>query len=96
VWLARRAAYSSIARRQCGSARAVRTEEGTGEASDGVVVVSAAKISRSIGRRTPAARRVTIGWTCPGSRWMATGWYNGGSGRSAGTSGAAGVADSRR
>jgi hypothetical protein len=96
VWLARRAAYSSIARRQCGSARAVRTEEGTGEASGGVVVVSATKISRSIGRRTPAARRVTIGWTCPGSRWMATGWYTGGSGRSAGTSGAASVADARR
>jgi hypothetical protein len=68
----------------------------TGEASGGVVVVSAAKISRSTGRRTPAARRVTIGWTCLGSRWMATGWYTGGSGRSAGTSGAAGVADSRR
>jgi hypothetical protein len=47
VWLARRAAYSSIARRQCGSARAVRTEEGTGEASGGVVGVAAAKISRS-------------------------------------------------
>jgi hypothetical protein len=94
VWLARRAAYSSIAHHQCGSARAVRTKEGTGEASSGVVVVSAAKISRSTGRRTTAARRVTIGWTCLGSWWMATGWYTGGSGRSAGTSGAAGVVDS--
>jgi hypothetical protein len=44
VWLAKRATYSSsIARRQCGSARAVRTEEGTGEASGGVLDVSAAK-----------------------------------------------------
>jgi hypothetical protein len=34
---------------------------GTGEASGGVVVVSAARISLSMGRRTPAARRVTIG-----------------------------------
>jgi hypothetical protein len=34
VWLASRVAYSSsIARRQCGSARVVRTEEGTGEVS---------------------------------------------------------------
>jgi hypothetical protein len=69
VWLARRAACSSsIARRKCGSPRAMRTEEGTGEASGGVAVVSAARISRSTGRRTPAARRVTISWTCPGSR----------------------------
>jgi hypothetical protein len=67
VWLARRAAYfSSIACRQCRSARAVRTEEGIGEASGVVVVVSAAKISRSTGRRTPAARRVTIGVDVPG------------------------------
>jgi hypothetical protein len=57
VWLAKRDVYSSsIARRQCGSARAVRTEEGTGDASDGVQVVSATRISRSTGRRTPAAR----------------------------------------
>jgi hypothetical protein len=62
VWLASRTAYSSsMALRQCGSARAERTEEGTGEASGGVAVVSAAKISRSTGRRTPAARRVTMG-----------------------------------
>jgi hypothetical protein len=61
-----------------------------------VVVVSAAKISRSTGRRTPAARRVTIGWTYPGSRWMATEWYTDGSGQIVGTSGAAGVADSRQ
>jgi hypothetical protein len=54
VRLANRAAYSSIARHQCGSVRAVRTE-GTGEASEGVVVVSAAGISRSMGRRTPAS-----------------------------------------
>jgi hypothetical protein len=33
VWLASRAAYSSIARRQCGSARVVRTKEGIGEVS---------------------------------------------------------------
>jgi hypothetical protein len=45
VWLASRAAYSSsMARGQCGSARAVRTEEGAGEAS-GVVVMSAARIN---------------------------------------------------
>jgi hypothetical protein len=96
VWLAKRAAYSSsIARRQCGSARVVRTEEGTREASGGVLDVSAARISRSMGRRTPAARRVTIGWTCPGSRWMAIGWYTDGSERIAGMSRAAGVAGSR-
>jgi hypothetical protein len=70
-------------------------EEGTGEAFGGVVVISAAKISRSTGQKTSAALRVTIGWTCPGSRWMATGWYTGGSGRPAGTSGGTGVADSR-
>jgi hypothetical protein len=40
----------------------------------------------------PGHHRVDV----PGSRWMATGWYTGGSGRSAGTSGAAGVADSRQ
>jgi hypothetical protein len=43
------------------SARAARTEEGTG----GVAAVSAARISGSTGRRMLAARRVTIGWTCP-------------------------------
>jgi hypothetical protein len=41
-------------------------EEGTGEASGGVMVVSATKISMSMGRRTPTARRVTIGWMRPG------------------------------
>jgi hypothetical protein len=53
------AAYSSIARRQCGSARAVCTEEGTEEAFGGVAVVSAARISRSTGRRTPAGGGAT-------------------------------------
>jgi hypothetical protein len=62
-----------------GSARVARTEERTREASEGVVVVSLARISRSTGRGTPAARRVTIGCTFPWSRWMATGWYTGGS-----------------
>jgi hypothetical protein len=38
-----------------GSVRATRTEEGTGEASGGVSVVSATRINRSMGRRTPAA-----------------------------------------
>jgi hypothetical protein len=47
VWLASRTAYSSMALRQCGSARVERTEEGTGEASGGVAVVSAARIRRS-------------------------------------------------
>jgi hypothetical protein len=59
--LASRAAYSSS------MARPLRTEEGTGEASGGEVVVSAARISLSTGRRTPTARRVTIGWMCKGS-----------------------------
>jgi hypothetical protein len=67
--VASRVAYSSfIAQCQCGSARAVQMEEGTREASREVAVVSAARISRSTGWRTPAARRITIGWTCPGSR----------------------------
>jgi hypothetical protein len=65
VWLASRVAYSSIARRQWGSTRVARTEEGTGEASGGV---SAVRISRLMERRTSAAWRVTIGWTCPRSR----------------------------
>jgi hypothetical protein len=44
VWLASRATYfSSIVRRQCGSARAVRTEEGNEEAYEGVAVVSAGR-----------------------------------------------------
>jgi hypothetical protein len=88
VWLAISAIYSSIAQRQWGSARAARTEEGTKEASGGVAVVSAARISRSTGRRTPVARRVTIGWTCPGSMWMATGSYTGGLVWASGASGA--------
>jgi hypothetical protein len=96
VWLASRATYSSIARRQCGSAKAMRTEDGTGDASGGVVVVSAARISRSTRRRTSAVRRVTMGWTCLGSRWMTTGWYASGSERAAGTSGAAAVIDDGR
>jgi hypothetical protein len=44
--------------------------------------------SGEIGQRTPAARRVTIGWTCPGSRWMATRWYTRGSVRVGRASGA--------
>jgi hypothetical protein len=40
VWLASRAAYSSIAQCQWGSARAARTEEGTGEAPGGAFAVS--------------------------------------------------------
>jgi hypothetical protein len=44
VWLASRATYfSSIVRCQCGSARAVRTEEGNEEAYEGVAVVSAGR-----------------------------------------------------
>jgi hypothetical protein len=94
VWLASKAAYtSSIARCQWGSARAARTEEGAAEASGGVAVVSATKISRSMGRRTQVARRVTIRWTCPGSRWMATGWYTGGSVRASRASRAEGEVD---
>jgi hypothetical protein len=78
------------------SARAARTEEGTGEASGGVAVVSAARINRSTRRRTPAARQVTIGWTCPGSQWMATEWYTGGSVQADGSSGAEGGSIVRR
>jgi hypothetical protein len=92
VWLASRAVYS-VARRQWGSARVAQTEEGT-EESGGVYAVSVVRISRSTGRRTSAAWRVTIGWTCPGSRWIATGWYTGGSVRAAGASGAEDVARS--
>jgi hypothetical protein len=52
----------------------------------------------SAGRRGEEHRRraVTIGWMCPRLRWMATGWYTDGSERTAGTSGAAGMAGSRR
>jgi hypothetical protein len=70
--------------------------EGTGEAPGGVATVSAARINRSTRRRTLTARRVTIGWTCPGSRWIATGWYTAGSVRADEASGAKGVARSRR
>jgi hypothetical protein len=46
VWLASRATCSSsIARCQCGSTRATQTEEGNGEASKGVAVVSAGSIA---------------------------------------------------
>jgi hypothetical protein len=61
VWLASRATYSSIARRQWGSTRATRTEEGTEEVSRGMAVVSTARISRSIGQRMLTVWRVTIG-----------------------------------
>jgi hypothetical protein len=59
-------------------------EEGTREASSGVAVISVARISCSMGRRTPAARRVTIGWTSPGSWWMATRRYTSDSERDVG------------
>jgi hypothetical protein len=52
------------------------------------------RINQSTGQRTSAAHRVTIGCTCPGSRWMASGWYTGGLERAVGTSGATGVAGS--
>jgi hypothetical protein len=65
---------------------ATRTEEGTREASGGVAVVSASKISQLTGHRTPAAWRVNIAWTCPGSRWLATGWYMEGSVQAGGAS----------
>lgn len=76
-----------------GSARASRTEQGTGEASGGASVV---RISRLMGQRTPVARRVTIGWTCQGSRWKPTGWYTRGSVLACEASRAEGVAHSRR
>jgi hypothetical protein len=44
-----------------GSASAPRTNDGSGESAEEVVVEGT---SRSTGRRTPVARRVTIGWTC--------------------------------
>jgi hypothetical protein len=55
MWLASRTTYSSIAQRQWGTARAARVEEGTGEASGGVAVMLAARISRSTGEGTLAA-----------------------------------------
>jgi hypothetical protein len=85
-----------IAQRQWGSASAAQTEEGIGEASGGVAVVSVARISRSTGRRTPATRRVTIGWMCSRSQWMVTGLYAGGSVRADKALGAEGMARSRR
>jgi hypothetical protein len=56
VWLVSRVVYSSIARHQCELERATRMKEGTSEASGGVAIISAARISRSMGRRTPATR----------------------------------------
>jgi hypothetical protein len=58
--------------------------------------VSAAMISQSIGRRTSAAWQDTIGWTCPGSRWMATGGYMRGSVRADGSFRTEGGANSWR
>jgi hypothetical protein len=59
-----------------GIGEAALTEEGTREASSGAVTIWT---SRSTGRITPAARRVTFGSMWPGSWWMATGRYIGGS-----------------
>jgi hypothetical protein len=66
---------------------------GTGEVPGGV---SAARISRSTGRRTPAARQVTIEWTCLGSGWMATKRITRDSVESSGASRAEGVTCSWR
>jgi hypothetical protein len=52
------------------SASAPRTVVGTGGRTGEEVV---ARIRRSGARRTPAARRMTIGWMCRGSRWTMTG-----------------------
>jgi hypothetical protein len=59
VWLASRAAYSSIAQCKWGSTSAIHTE-GTSEGDGAMAVVST---SQSMGRRTPPERRVTFGWT---------------------------------
>jgi hypothetical protein len=57
VWLASRALYSSsIARRQFGSARALRTDVGIGESRGSPSVAE-----RAHGRRTPTACRITMG-----------------------------------
>jgi hypothetical protein len=76
VWLANRAEYFSIARRQWGSTRVARTGEGIEEAAEAETVV---RTNRSTRQRMLVERRVTIRWTWPRSRWMATGWYTEGS-----------------
>jgi hypothetical protein len=66
VLLNNRASYSSIARRQWGSASALRTEVGTGDSVGGAATVESYR--RSTGLVTPAAQRVTIGWVLQGHK----------------------------
>jgi hypothetical protein len=74
VWLPSTATYSSMVGRPWESARAARTEEGTGEAAG---AVSAVRTNGLTGQRTPTKRHVTIWWTWLGC--MADGWYTDGS-----------------